>query len=546
MTGRNIKGFLIAWTLLLSFSVSAQQISDDVYWVYFTDKSGNGYEISRPLDFLSERSVNRRAWQGLGIDLTDEPVTQAYVDELKSLGAEIRHVSKWLNGVAIIHATGELYGQILEKSFVDTIPWEPETDEIYFPPGPEGERFEPPVDPDPGYDYGVAREQILLTETDALHKKGFTGRGVWIGILDAGFGNVDSLPSFESMISQGRLLGTRNFVNDSSVFRVKENHGMYVLSIIGAEWDGNMIGTAPQASFFLTMTEDVHRETRIEEIAWVEAAEYMDSLGCDVFNTSLGYSDFDGTRFDYTYSDMNGRTTFISRAASMTASKGIICCVSAGNEGNNAWHYITAPSDAFDILGVGAVDSTSLITSFSSRGPSSDGRIKPDISAMGRATGVQSIYGGVARGNGTSFSSPLVAGSVASLWQVYPELPAAELMQLVRQSGNRIHHPDDLYGYGIPSFSLAYLMIREIKDQSAPGHMLVYPNPARDHIKILLPGEAPGEYLLHFYDMNGRMVCSGQASLPGQVTLPALLSGGIYVLEVSTSGHLFRNLVIVE
>ena len=546
MIGRYIKDYLIAGVIFLSSVVSAQQIADDVYWVYFTDKDGNGYEISQPDLFLSERSVNRRAWQGLGVDQTDEPVTRAYVDELKSMGAEIKHISRWLNGVAIINATGELYEQILEKPFVDTIPWEPETDEIYFPPRPEGGRFEPPLSSDPAYDYGVAREQILLTETEALHEKGYTGSGVWIGILDTGFGDVDSLPSFESMISQGRLLGARNFVNDSSVFRVMDHHGMYVLSIIGAEWDGNMIGTAPHASFFLSMTENIHQETRIEEIAWIEAAEYMDSLGCDVFNTSLGYSDFDGTRFDYTYSDMDGKTTFISRAASMTASKGIICCVSAGNEGNTAWLHITAPSDAFDILGVGAVDSTALIASFSSRGPSSDGRIKPDISAMGRLTGIQYSNGGLARGSGTSFSSPLMAGSMASLWQAYPEFPATELMQMVRQTGNKIHHPDNIYGYGIPSFSLAYLMIREIQNQSAQGHMLVYPNPAKENIKILLPGEPPGEYLLHVYDMNGRMVQSRQVALPGQVTIPASLSGGIYILEVSTSTNVFRNLIIVE
>jgi subtilisin family serine protease len=365
-------------------------------------------------------------------------------------------------------------------------------------------------------------------------------------VLDAGFRNVDSLPSYESMIAEGRLLGTRNFVNDSSVFRLVNTHGMYVLSIIGAKWDGYMMGTAPQANFFLCSTENVHSETRIEELAWVEAAEYMDSLGFDVFNTSLGYSDFDGTEYDYTYRDIDGKSTFISRAASMLADRGIILCNSAGNEGNDPWYRITAPSDAPDILCVGAVDSLGRIASFSSRGPSFDGRVKPEVVAMGRATGIQYINGGLARGSGTSFSSPVMAGAVASLWQAYPDMPARELMQIIRNSGDRFDNPDATYGYGIPDFSSAYWTINNTRLVNTPGVMKIYPNPASDFIKIVIPGSARDICLLNIYDMNGRLFSREQAYLPGEYALPGQLTPGLYILEIVSSGKVYKNRLMIQ
>ncbi len=541
-----LRQWITAIALLTATLASGQQIGDSTYWVYFTDKADNGYSYAEASEFLSERSIQRRAWQGLGVGLSDEPVTQAYVDTLVALGVEVRHISRWLNGLAMVNADEELFHEVLEKSFVDTLPWVPESQALWFPPRPIGDRFEPPLETPPDYQYGIATEQIVQVDMDQLHQEGYTGRGVWVAVLDAGFRNVDTLPSFKSMIDEGRLLGTRNFVNDSSVFRLVNSHGMYVLSIIGANWNGNMMGTAPGASYFLCSTENIHSETRIEEIAWVEGAEYMDSLGFDVFNTSLGYSDFDSTQYDYTYKDMDGESTFISRAASLLADKGIILCNSAGNEGSKPWYWITAPSDAKNIICVGAVDSTGTIASFSSRGPSYDGRLKPELVAMGRATGVQYGNGGLARGSGTSFSSPVMTGSVASLWQAFPETPAREMIQNIRNTGDRFYNPDATYGYGIPSFIKAYRTINGSRLNYTSTGMNIYPNPASEFIRLDIPELGQAEYLLKLYDINGRIVLNEPVLLPGEVRLSDGLVPGLYILQVVTQTRIYQNRLIIQ
>lgn len=537
---------LLIGLVLISLGLSAQEIADGVFWVYFTDKDGTGYSIAQPGEFLSERSVNRRALQDLAIDHHDRPVNQDYVQEIRDMGIEITYISRWLNGIAMTSMDAGAFQEVMELSYTDTVPWFPQSKDQFFPQPSGAPRFEAPLDSPPGYDYGIATEQVSMLRTNLLHERGYTGKGVWIAVLDGGFRNVDSLASFEKMISEGRILETRNYVNDLPVFRLSSSHGMYVLSTMGGEWNSYMVGTAPHASYLLCTTEDAMRETRLEEIAWIEAAEYADSLGVDVINTSLGYSDFDGNSFDYTYRDMDGISSFISRAASLTASRGMVACSSAGNQGNDLWFYITPPADAFDILAVGAVDSTNLIGFFSSRGPTYDARIKPDVTAMGVASGIQSSQGGVARGNGTSFASPILAGSVASLWQAYPELPAIELIHRVRQSGDRHKNPDSTYGFGLPNFNHAYHAITSIPVHFKAGELELWPNPAREHLMIRIPEEIPEEQEIRFYDMQGRITCTAWSGLPGEIVLPPALIRGIYIVEIRTPGTIYRSRLIVQ
>ena len=530
--------------LLISLGVQAQEIAPGVYWVYFIDKEGASYQTNQPELFLSERSVNRRAMQGLAVDRLDLPVYSAYLNEIKAMGVEIKHVSRWLNGIAMIHMNDTTFQEVLQLTFTDTLPWVPARDDLYFPQKSGQARFDLPLEPAPAFDYGVAREQVEQVRTNGLHELGYTGSGVWIGVLDAGFYNVDSLPSFTTLIDEGRILGARNYVDETSIYRQNSSHGMSVLSIMAGEWDGSMVGTAPHASYLLCMTENSDQETRIEEIAWIEAAEYADSLGVDVINTSLGYSEFDGVIYDYTYRDMDGESTFISKAASLTASRGMILCNSAGNEGNDDWFYITAPADATDVLTVGAVDSTNLIANFSSRGPSYDARIKPDITAMGRASGVQHRSGGLARGNGTSYSAPVMAGSVAALWQAFPELPAKELIHMIRQSSHRSMNPNANYGFGTPNMLHAYHTITRIPVRFRIGEIEIWPNPAREHITIKIPES--GEQQVRIYDLNGKLSFSLQMQLPGEMELPANLVSGVYILEVRTTGNIYRSRLLKQ
>jgi serine protease AprX len=526
--------------------LDAQQLADSVFWVYFTDKTGNGYSLEQPGDFLSERSIQRRAWQGLAVDERDLPVTAGYLEQLRGNGAEIKHVSRWLNGVALVHADSLLFRELLTLPFTDTVPWEPDDKQHYFP-APDGtERFAPPLSIPPGFNYGPSIDQAAMLGVDHLHELGYTGKGVWIAVLDGGFQNVDSLPAFESLISDGRLMGSRNFVNELPVMRVNSSHGMNVLSTMGSIWEGNLVGTAPHASYYLCMTENPFQETRLEEIAWIEAAEFVDSLGYDVINTSLGYSDFDGEVYDYTYREMDGRTTFISRAASLAASRGMIACNSAGNQGSDPWFYITAPADATDILTVGAVDSEKMIASFSSRGPTYDARIKPDVVAMGYRSVVQILNGGLALGSGTSFSSPILAGAVASLWQAYPGMSALEMIRWIRQNGDRQKNPDVIYGFGVPDVVKTYWNITHVPAGIRPGRLEIFPNPSRDRIRVRLPGESQGVQLLRLYDMSGRLVMAMEADLSDELVLSPSLRNGVYILEVHTDRGVYRGRLIRE
>ncbi len=532
--------------ILLSLGVRAQKIAEGVYWVYFSDKAGNGYQVKQPEQFLSDRSVNRRALQQLAVDPLDLPVNPAYLQEIRDMGVIIKHVSRWLNGIAMIQMDEELFNEVLQKSFTDTVPWKPEKLTLHFPPTTGQARFFPPLAQAPSFDYGIAREQVEMLRTDQLHAMGYTGGGVWIGVLDAGFFNVDSLPSFLPLLDEERILGTRNYVNGTSIFRQSNSHGMSVLSLMAGEWDGNMVGTAPHASYLLCMTEDPVQETRIEELAWIEAAEYADSLGVDVLNTSLGYSEFDGGIYDYSYSDMDGVSSFISRAASLTASRGMILCNSAGNSGDDEWFYVTAPADATDILAVGAVDSTNLLASFSSRGPSFDSRIKPDVTAMGKATGVQHRSGGLARGNGTSYASPLLAGSVATLWQAFPDLPANELIFNIKQSGHLSARPDSNYGFGTPNMLYAYHSITGIPARMKSGEMEIWPNPATDRIMIRIPETLSGLQQVRLYDMSGKLTLLQELELPGALILPASMKSGIYITEIRTPAFIYRGRLIKQ
>ncbi len=424
-----------------------------IYRLELRDKVGTEYSLDRPETFLSERALQRRTEQKLQLDSTDLPLSHRYLDAIAQSGLNIIGGSKWLNSVLVRVDEGQ------DTAAVAQLPFVRRATRVYeAPDSVTVEEVMPvstnaPMERDQLSRYGQGQEQIGMLHGDMLHAAGYRGRGVVVAVVDGGFMNADKIPLLDSV----RILGTRDCVYPYTAKLCDLiDHGTMVLSVMAANRDSVFVGTAPDASYWLLRSEDSRTEQMVEEDWWVQAVEFADSAGVDVINSSLGYHAFDNRAQSHRYREQDGLTAFNSRAASMLASKGIVLVNSAGNEGTKEWKRINFPADAHDILTVAAVSVDSVNAPFSSVGPAIDGRVKPDVAAMGMATTVVTGDGSVAWSNGTSFASPVMCGLVACLRQAFPTLPATELMNLVRQSADRHDWPDNIYGYGLPDFWKAY------------------------------------------------------------------------------------------
>ena len=426
---------IIIFTLLLSAPIFSQyRLAPEKYWIQFTDKNNSSYSLDIPQNFLSQRAIERRNRYNIEYRFSDLPVNKNYVDSLKRLGLKILNTSKWLNGAIVESSDIDLLDTITRISFIKQFNSEKKEVQRKIPSlqrNAEALLHKDFIENNYSvYDYGESFNQIELSNGHVLHNKGFNGKGMWVAILDAGFYKVNELDGFDSLWTENRILGTRDFVKGNSVevsFGTS-THGMQVLSTMAGNIPGYLIGTAPKASYYLLRSEDGNSENIIEEFNWTSAAEYADSLGVDVINTSLGYSDFDDASVSHVYEDLDGKTTVVARAATMCARKGMLVVVSAGNEGNDAWKYISSPADADSVLTVGSIDYQGNYSSFSSIGPSADWRTKPNVMAKGSATTVQSTSGGVSVSYGTSFSGPVMAGMMTSLWQAFPNINSIQLI----------------------------------------------------------------------------------------------------------------------
>lgn len=429
-----------------------------LFRVTLTDKQGTPYSISKPLEFLSEKSVQRRKRQGLPVDSTDLPIPPAYLKEISATPkVEIVCMSKWNNTVLVkVHDMADVL-PLMEKPFVEKM------DHVYTSPdsiSPSTRVFyRKELDPykDGEDEYGRAAVNIDLMNGRELHKMGFRGKGITIAVFDGGFMNVDSIPAFKNV----HILGKKDFVAfKSQNICIEGDHGTRVLSTMALDVKGAFVGTAPDADYWLFRTEDNYTEFPAEEDYWAAAAEYADSLGVDIISSSLGYQDFDDHALDHKYYELDGNHSLISRTSSRLSSKGIIHVNSAGNEGNDSWKKIGFPADARDILAVGAVTRKRINANFSSVGPSDDGRVKPDVMALGSAAATIGGRGTANSDMGTSFACPITAGMVASLWQSAPDKTAHEVMDAVRRSGDNYETPNNVFGYGIPDFIKAYHILK--------------------------------------------------------------------------------------
>jgi len=435
--------------------VAGHLLADKSYCfrLYLKDKGENSFKLAFPEEFLSEEAVERRMMWEIFVDETDFPVSQTYIDELIALGVTPVVQSKWLKTVVVESADSAVVEALKLIPFVDSLtcvwnnenrldPFPYEDDTTYYTSSDE-----PLENP-----YGYAENQIEMLNGVNLHQAGYRGKGVRIAVIDAGFMNVNRIEAFASM----HLIGTKNITfPDEDVFN-DDTHGTKVLSCLAANLPGFMIGTAPEASYLLIKSEDSRRETPIEEDYWVAAIEYADSVGVDVISSSLGYNRYDSIDDYYTRDNLDGRTAFISRAADIAVKKGLLVVSSAGNEGVNDWEKITFPSDVEGVLTVGSVNAEKERSFFSSTGLTADYRIKPDVVALGSRVCVIGSGGQTQETDGTSFSTPIIAGMAACLWQAFPLLKNEDIIQLIKDASTQSRQPDTQVGYGIPDMFKAY------------------------------------------------------------------------------------------
>ena len=461
-----MKKFLLHFLCLFLLSSIIQAQTPTKYWVQFKDKQGSTYSIDRPQEFLSLKAIENRKTFNISITESDLPVNEHYIQSVMALDSNmiLFTKSKWLNGITVYSEKDSMLQEIaklpnvLYCEITNISKTHEEKGLASYTYSYAKPNFT--VQPNNTFDYGQSLKQLKVNNVHWLHRLGFTGAGVAMAVTDGGFLNVDTLRYFAKLREEGRLQGARNFVEPhASPFR-KDNHGTMVLSCIAANVPGELVGSAPNALIYLAKTEDGRSETKIEEDNWVAGVEWADSLGCLILNASLGYSQFDDTVAQPRhYSDLTGKVSRASQAATIAASKGMIVCNSAGNSGNSKWKYISCPADADDILTIGAVNVDRKKAGFSSFGPTADGRVKPDACAVGESTIIGNQRSQTVPANGTSFSSPLLSGMVACIREAFPQKSNFEIMDAIRQSGDLYTKPTVGLGYGITDFMKVYNLL---------------------------------------------------------------------------------------
>jgi hypothetical protein len=538
------KLFLIAFLLtsLLGFS------QEDA-WVYFTDKPNAQFYFDNPLEMLSQRAIDRRTNQNIVLDIKDVPLHQPYVDAIIAAnGIVVKAKSKWFNA---LHVRGSIINiqSLTDLAFVDHVQFADRSlngaNRMGIVKKKVLGKVNKNLDVNTTFAYGNSGNQIQMLNAHLLHQQNFTGTGKIIAVLDAGFPNVDTAAPFQRLHDNNLILGGYNFVDGDTNFYSRGAHGTMVLSTMGGYVSNQLVGTAPDAQYYLFITEDIGAENPVEESYWVEAAELADNLGVDIITTSLGYFQYDDSSYSYTYEDINGNTSFISKGADIAFSRGMVCVVSAGNSGASTTNpNIAVPADAFTILTVGAVKSDRTYAAFSSIGPTFDGRIKPDVMAQGEGAVLLNFSGTIATGNGTSFSCPILAGAIASFWQAVPWASNSQITDFVKQSADGFSSPNYEYGFGIPDFQLALDTALSVNNTSK-AQFLVYPNPVHDKLTLSFPNNL-NQATISFYNALGQVVLESKVQNTNSSISVETLNSGIYFYKIKSnlllqSGKIIKN-----
>jgi serine protease AprX len=558
-------GCIIASFFLLSSSPAYSQKITARFMVSFADKSGTPYSVSAPQDFLSQRAVQRRSKFAIPVTVQDLPVSPKYIDTLVNRGFPVLGTSKWFNAALIESNDSAAVMDLLNLPFVTAV------DLLYYTntaksAGNKGSKslefsnnFGNVLQhqsqfmkgaTSSGINYGFGFSQANMLGATYLHQMGFSGENVVIAVLDGGFSFADTLPVFDSLRMQNRILTTHNFVKPGETVYGSSTHGMMVLSTMGGNIPGTLVGTAPHASYHLLLTEDVADEFPVEEFYYGMGAEYADSVGADLINSSLGYTTFDLSLLDHQPKDMDGNHSLSSKAASIAAAKGILVVTAAGNGGGSSWFYISSPGDADSIITVGAVDVSANYAPFSSTGPTVDDRVKPDVAAVGWNATIASTGGGATTGNGTSFATPVMCGALACLRQANDSVPVMKLIEAVQRSGNQWFAPDTLLGYGIPNLAVAHLVlggqpIPKIEDKE----FKIAPNPFNDRFLVTFYATDTQQITIEIYDLRGRKYYGGAyQKLTGlnviSVPDPGNMASGTYILKIQDGRNTITRKII--
>jgi len=468
----------------------ANRSSGNVYWLKFSEKAAG-----KPIA-VSERALARRMVRASIANhfWHDLPVKSEYLEDLRKRGIRIRNISRWLNAVSAV-IPPEKIGQIAQLPYIAEITRVSSYSRPRTIPAPEAY---PDILMTAGFDYGPSWNQINMITVDSLHNLGLSGGGVLIGVMDTGFDTSHAV--FSHLRSGGKIVATYDFINgDPDVMDqpdVQRSHGTEVLSVLAGFNEGSLIGPAYGADFVLAKTELVFQEIQAEEDNWIAAAEWMESLGVDIISSSLGYIDW------YDTTQLDGRTAAITQAANAAVSLGVIAVNAAGNEGDTFWRKVIPPSDGDSVIAVGAVDRYGEIALFSSRGPTADGRIKPDFCAQGMSVYMANWAGGYGSAGGTSFATPLMAGGIALLLEGHPQWTLADIFRALKTASSHRYLPNNTYGWGTPDFTAAYYEQTGSTMDSAPS-ILIAPHPAVDSVFFYLSAKEAGRGELSIHDPAG-------------------------------------------
>ncbi len=552
-----MKNLLFLAVLISSLNVFSQ---DEDAIIYFTNKPNSAAFFANPNIELSARSLARRTAQNIPLIINDAPINQQYITNIEAAnGITVLAKSKWLNCVYVRGLQTDI-AALSSLTFVQNIKFLNASINNRSN-NPIEEKFvksQPSIDTNPIqqpnaiFNYGNSFNQIHQMNGEILHQQNFTGTGKVIAVLDSGFPGVDTAQPFQRLINNNQILGGYDFVNDNNDYFSGDSHGTFVLSCMGGYTDGQLVGTAPDAKYYLYQTEDnesvaPYDENPVEEVYWVEAAEEADRVGADVITSSLGYFRYTNTNYSHTYSDMIGDKNFASKGLNVAFSKGIICVVSAGNSGGDSEPHVGIPAEATKALAIGSVQANRIRSGFSSIGPSFDGRIKPDLMAQGSNSVLSYPDGTIGTNSGTSFAGPIFAGMITSFWQAVPTLTNQQVIDLVRQSADKFATPNNQYGYGIPNFQLA-LANATLSSQSFSNDNKLFaiaPNPTNNSIEILIPTNFNNATISLFNGLGQKVFNTKISKNDSQLSLVDL-SSGIYLYKIesdnySQTGKIIKN-----